>query len=159
MHLRPIQPGDNAALAKLIKSTLTSFHADKPGTAFSDESTNFLYQTFQVPGAAYFVAESAGVIAGGGGIYPTQQLPYGYCELVKLYLQEEFRGIGLGGTILDACFDAARNLGYTHIYLETMPELKSAVVVYQKRGFRSLNAPLGNSGHYDCTIWMEKAIY
>jgi putative acetyltransferase len=159
ISLRRIQPDDNAALAEIIKSVLTSFNADKPGTAFSDDATNALYQTFQQPGAVYFVAELNGQILGGGGIYPTSNLPEGYCELVKFYLVKGFRGIGLGSAILDACFNAATNFGYTHIYLESMPELASAVDIYKKRGFRLLKEPLGNSGHYNCTIWMKKVLH
>ena len=44
------------------------------------------------------------------------------------------------------------------IYLETMPELKQALHVYEKFGFEYLNGPMGNSGHTGCSLWMLKEI-
>jgi putative acetyltransferase len=52
----------------------------------------------------------------------------------------------------------AKANGYTQVYLESMPELAKAVSIYEKVGFRSLDGPLGNSGHCGCGIWMLKAL-
>ena len=52
------------------------------------------------------------------------------------------------------CIAAAEELGYKNIYLETLPELKDAVSAYQKLGFKLLDGPIGNTGHFTCTIWM-----
>ncbi|HLP20627.1 MAG TPA: GNAT family N-acetyltransferase, partial [Chitinophagales bacterium] len=75
-------------------------------------------------------------------------------ELVKMYLLPDARGKGLGRALLEACFDFARQSGYQKVYLETMPELKAAVRIYEKLGFSLLPAALGNSGHYSCSIHM-----
>jgi putative acetyltransferase len=52
----------------------------------------------------------------------------------------------------------AKENGYTQVYLESMPELSKAVSIYEKVGFKSLDHPLGNSGHCGCDIWMIKAL-
>ena len=44
------------------------------------------------------------------------------------------------------------------IYLETMPELKQALSVYEKFGFEYLKGPMGNSGHTGCSLWMLKKL-
>jgi len=44
------------------------------------------------------------------------------------------------------------------VYLETMPELKQALKVYEKFGFRYLEGPMGNSGHTGCSLWMLKTL-
>jgi putative acetyltransferase len=85
-------------------------------------------------------------------------LPAGYCELVKLYLDESARGKGIGRQLINICTQAALEAGYTHLYLETMSELTIAVPLYEKLGFDYIDAPLGNSGHTDCTIWMVKKL-
>jgi putative acetyltransferase len=59
---------------------------------------------------------------------------------------------------MDKCNEAAKNLGYTHLYLESFPELAKAVGMYQKAGFQHLEHSLGNSGHFACTIWMAKEL-
>ncbi len=88
-------------------------------------------------------------IVGGGGIFPTPGLPEDTCELVKMYLLPEARGIGLGRLILEKCLESARNFGFGRIYLETMPELNLALKTYEKMGFTYLCSSMGNSGILD----------
>lgn len=154
IQIRTIEKRDNPALAKIIRQTLAEFGADHPGTVYYDESTDRLSTLFKVPGSVYFVAEQNGEILGGGGIYPTEGLSPDTCELVKMYLLPAARGKGLGIGLLQKCIDFARGYGYKNIYLESMPELSKAVSLYQKVGFKSLDGPLGQSGHFGCGIWM-----
>ncbi len=154
--LRPIQKTDDAALGKLIKTVLAEFKANKPGTAYFDESTDHLSAVFTNPRSAYWVIEENEKIIGGGGIFPTEGLPSETCELVKLYLYPEARGKGLGKALMENCFEKAVELGYKNMYLETMPELNQAISMYEKMGFIHQCSALGNSGHFGCDIWMVK---
>jgi len=95
-------------------------------------------------------------IVGGSGVYPTPGLPEGCCELVKLYLSPIARGKGIGKALIQQCFTSAKEFGYKSMYLETMPELSIAVGLYEQLGFKYLQGPLGNSGHFGCDIWMLK---
>ncbi|RYY90570.1 MAG: GNAT family N-acetyltransferase, partial [Chitinophagaceae bacterium] len=154
VQIRPIAAEDNAALARIIRSTLEEFGANHPGTVYYDESTDHLYELFQNEGSGYFVATQNGELLGGGGIYPTEGLPEGTCELVKMYLLPQARGLGLGGRLIQQALDFASDQGYTQVYLESMPELKKALSTYERFGFRYLDAPMGNSGHHGCGLWM-----
>lgn len=149
---------DNKAIAKIIRSSLEEFGANRPGTVYYDESTDHLSDVFQQEGSCYLVAEADGEIVGGAGIYLTKGLPEGVCELVKMYLAPAARGFGLGRKLLQQCLDAAKANGYSKVYLETMPELVKAVPVYEKFGFKYLQGPMGNSGHFGCAIWMLKEL-
>jgi len=153
---RSIAREDNPAIAGIIRSVLTEFGANKPGTVFFDPATDHLYQLFQTPGSAYWVAQSETLIAGGAGIFPTPGLPPGCCELVKLYLSKQFRRKGLGEQLIIQCFQTAQQYGYRQMYLETMPELSQAMKLYEKLGFHYLPGPMGQSGHYGCDLWMLK---
>jgi putative acetyltransferase len=155
--IRPIQPADNEAMAGIIRLTLEEFGANRPGTVYFDETTDHLFELFQsTPASAYFVAEKDGVILGGAGIFPTAGLPQATCELVKMYLSPNARGLGLGRHMIGQCLQVAKENGYTSVYLETMPELKKAMSVYEKFGFTYLKGPMGNSGHCGCDVWMIK---
>ena len=157
--IRTIQPQDNSFIAKIIRNSLEEFGANKPGTVYFDDSTDHLYELFNAePESHYFIALVDGKIVGGGGLFPTEALPTGTCELVKMYLQKEYRGIGLGKQMMHKCLEWAKENGYNQVYLETMPELKKAVAVYEKLGFQYLTKPMGNSGHNGCDIWMLKGI-
>ncbi len=157
--IRPIQPTDNAAMANIIRRSLEEFGANRPGTVYFDDSTDHLYELFQsTPNSAYFIAENEGILLGGAGIFPTEGLPDDTCELVKMYLSPTSRGLGLGRRMIDHCLQTAAATGYKSVYLETMPELKKAVSVYEKFGFSYLNGPMGNSGHNGCDIWMLRTL-
>ena len=156
--IRDLRKEDNPALAKVVKDTLAEFGANHPNTVYYDPTTDALFEVFQTPRSKYFLAEINNKIVGGGGIYPTDGLPPDTCELVKMYLLPEARGLGLGRTLIEKCIEAAAENGFKKIYLETMPELKQALSVYEKFGFEFLKGPMGNSGHTGCSLWMLKQL-
>jgi putative acetyltransferase len=156
--IRDLRKEDNPALAKVVKNTLAEFGANHPNTVYYDPTTDTLFEVFQAPRSKYFLAEINNKVVGGGGIYPTDGLPPDTCELVKMYLLPEARGLGLGRTLIEKCIEAAAENGFKKIYLETMPELKQALSVYEKFGFEFLKDPMGNSGHTGCSLWMLKSL-
>jgi len=156
--IRPIEPEDNAALARIIRTTLAEFGANKPGTVYFDPTTDALYPLFQQPKSVYYVAVRDGKVLGGGGIYPTQDLPDDTCELVKMYLIPEARSIGLGTRLIEKNLQYAKDQHFRYVYIETMPELQNALKTYQRLGFEYINKPMGNSGHFGCDLWMLKKL-
>lgn len=156
LTIRSIGPSDNPVIAKIIRDTLAEFGANHPGTVYFDPTTDSLYEVFREKRSAYNIAEIDGQIVGGGGIYPTEGLPGDTCELVKMYLLPQGRGIGLGKIMINRCIEQAQALGFRNIYLETMPELKQALGIYARFGFEYLEGPMGNSGHTGCSLWMLK---
>ena len=159
IQIRPIEPNDNIDLAKVIRGALEEFGANKPGTVYFDPTTDALFELFNnTPGSYYYVAVINDVLVGGAGIFPTENLPNGTCELVKLYLHKDARGTGLGKKLLNKAMDWAKEYGYKQVYLESMPELSKAVTIYENVGFERINQPLGNSGHCGCDIWMVKSL-
>ncbi len=153
-----ILPSDNEALACIVRNSLAEFGANHPGTVYFDESTDHLYEVFLQARSIYFTAKKNDQILGGAGIFPSPGLAPDTCELVKMYLLPEARGKGLGSLLIGRCLDFARAAGYRHVYLETMPELQKAVSVYEKFGFRRLDGPMGNTGHFGCDVWMLKEL-
>lgn len=154
--IREIQPQDNEALAKMIRSVLTEFGANREGTVFTDPSTDALYELFQTPLSKYFVAFEGERLVGGSGIFPSEGMPDNCTELVKLYVDQTARGTGLGKLLMVKSIEAAKELGYGEIYLETLPELHLAVGLYERMGFQYMKMPYGNTGHFACDLWMHK---
>ncbi|MEO8148602.1 MAG: GNAT family N-acetyltransferase [Bacteroidia bacterium] len=155
--IRTIQQSDNSYLAKIVRDTLTEFGCNKPGTAFADPETDFLFEQFTDERTEYFVVEINGKIVGGSGI----GILKGYieiCELQKMYLTHDARGKGIANQLMNKCIAFAKEKGYKKIYLETMPELNTAVTFYTKNGFEFLDKPLSQTGHFSCNIWMIKEI-
>ena len=157
IQIRPIEQKDNIDIAKVIRGALEEFGANKPGTVYFDPTTDALFELFNnTPGSYYYIATIDNNVVGGAGIFPTENLPNGTCELVKLYLHKDARGTGLGKELLNTAMQWAKENGYTQVYLESMPELSKAVTIYENVGFKRIHQPLGNSGHCGCDIWMIK---
>ena len=152
--IRNIQPSDNPALAAIVRNTLAEFGANRPGTVYYDPTTDDLYNLFQKERSIYYVAELNNHIVGGAGVYPSNGLPADTCELVKMYLLPPARGLGLGKELINRSLAFARKSGYKKVYLESMPELRQALSVYEKFGFKYLDGPMGNTGHFGCDRWM-----
>lgn len=158
LHIRPIQMGDNKVIASIIRTSLEEHGVALPGTVYTDPTTDDLYTLFGNPLSSYWIAEFDGVVVGGAGVFPTLGLPEGYAELVKLYVLKHYRGKRIGEALMNRCFISAKELGYHSMYLETLPELGKAITLYQRMGFKLLTNPLGDSGHFSCSIWAEKRI-
>ena len=158
IKIRIIEARDNASLAQLIRKTLKEFGANHPGTVYFDDTTDHLFEMFDTPRSVYYVAELNNEIVGGGGIFPTAGLPNDTCELVKMYLYPQVRGIGLGSMLIQKSIQYAKEAGYKNIYIETMPELKQALKTYEKFGFEYIDHAMGNSGHFGCELWMLKRV-
>ena len=154
--IRPIEEKDNMALATLIRTVFHEYDAPKNNSVYDDPSTDQLYQLFTSPNAEYWVAEVNGVVVGGCGFYPTEGLPNLCAEVVKFYLSPLARGRKIGSHLFDLIEERAIKAGYKQLYVESFKIFSQAVSLYEKRGYKYLSAPLGNSGHQAPDIYMIK---
>lgn len=158
INIRRIQQQENAMVAGLIREVFHELNAPKTGTAYNDPTTDLLFEKFCTPGSVLFVAEINHEIAGCCGIYPTEGLPQNYAELVRFFVSNKYRGKGIGKALMQQCTAWAKNFGYSHLYLESIPEFDTAIGIYESLGYVHLPSPLGNTGHTTCTVWMLKDI-
>jgi putative acetyltransferase len=153
-----IKQQDNAAVAKVIRDVLIEHNVPKVGTAYADASLDCMYEAYNKPQSIYFVVEKEGKIIGGAGIAPLENGPEDICELQKMYFLAEARGLGLGSQMMSQCLEAAKDFGFKRCYLETMPYMHDAQKLYKKSGFDYLDAPMGDTGHSSCPVWMLKTL-
>ncbi|MDC6386845.1 GNAT family N-acetyltransferase [Flagellimonas taeanensis] len=156
--IREISPEDNEQVAKVIRKVLEDMGVPKVGTAYADKALDDMYAEYDVPRATYFVVEHDGKIIGCAGIAPLQNYAGNVCELQKMYFLEEARGKGIGSEMMQVCLQRAKDFGFDECYLETMPYMAAAQKLYKKNGFEYIDAPLGNTGHYSCPVWMLKKL-
>lgn len=154
--IRPLAEKDNAAIAQVIRSVFIELGAPTTGTAYADPVLDRLSGVYDKEGTAYFVVESKGRVIGGAGIAPLDGGMKGVCELQKMYFLPEARGRGIGAGLMHICLDAARQFSYNQCYIETLDSMKAAQKLYIKSGFKYLDAPLGDTGHNSCQVWMLK---
>ena len=60
-----------------------------------------------------------------------------YCYLQDLFVIEEARGLGLGRALIEAVYEAARNVGASRVYWLTQESNKTARALYDKLAERS----------------------
>jgi len=148
--IRSITAEDNPGIAAIIRTVMPEFGASGKGFAIHDDEVDNMYATYTKGRAAYFVCEDKGELLGGGGIGPLIGGSDDTCELKKMYILPNGRGRGLGEQLLTKCLESARELRYENCYLETFNTMTRAMKLYERRGFRRLPGPLGNTGHFAC---------
>lgn len=130
----------------------------KIGTAYADKALDEMTATYNKDNATYFVLEDCGKIIGGAGISQLENYNGNICELQKMYFLPEARGKGLGEKMMAVCLEKAKSFGFEKCYLETLPYMKDATKLYAKSGFKNLDGPMGDTGHYSCNVWMLKKL-
>ena len=157
-RIRPIEAHDDAAVAAIIRSVMPEFGASGCGFAIGDPEVDWMHRAYAQPRSAYFVIErddASGnpVVEGGGGVAPLIGGDAGTCELRKMYFLAELRGLGAGAALMARCLDAARSFGFEHCYLETLTGMDAAMRLYERSGFRRIDAPMGATGHGGCNTF------
>jgi putative acetyltransferase len=151
--IRPVEPRDDAALARIIRKVMTEHGAVGEGFSIMDAEVDRMSGTYAAQGHRYRVVEKGGAVVGGGGVGVLPGAPSDVCELKKMYLLPEARGNGAGFELLRRCLSDARDLGYRTCYLETLAAMTAARKLYERVGFKTIPAPMGATGHHGCDAW------
>ena len=53
----------------------------------------------------------------------------------RLYVRPAFRRFGLGRLLAEAVLDAARQMGYSSVLLDTLDDMEAARALYEELGF------------------------
>jgi len=79
------------------------------------------------------------------GCIALRKLTGDVCEMKRLYLRQNFRGKGLGRTMLNALLNEAKRIGYSKIRLDTLPgRMDEAISLYRSIGFKEISAYYNN---------------
>ena len=156
--IREIRQEDDHAIAKVIRDVLIEHNVPKVGTAYADPQLDYMYEAYTSPNTVYYVIENNGKVIGGAGIAPLEEQAQNICELQKMYFLPEARGLGLGRLMIEKCLAKAKEMSYQKCYLETMPYMTAAQHLYKKNGFEYIDAPMGNTGHNACPVWMLREL-
>ncbi len=154
--IRKIKPEDNPHIEQIIRDCFHEFKIPLEGTAYADKETPRMFESYQNDNEIYFVIDDDGEILGGGGIKPLKDFEADVCEIQKMYFSPKVRGRGYGKQMFEKCIEFSKTIDYKQCYLESAPQLKAAIHIYESYGFKHLKSALGNTGHYSCGVWMTK---
>ena len=66
------------------------------------------------------------------------------CEMKRLYVLPKFREKGYGKILIENILNIAQEIGYNYMILDTLNELKPALKLYRKFGFKEIKPYYNN---------------
>ena len=87
---------------------------------------------YQPPDGALILALVEGKEA---GCIALRKISKDICEMKRLYVRDEYRGLGLGKKLVGMIIDEAVNKHYQYMRLDTLPTMKRAQSLYSSFGF------------------------
>ena len=132
MLVRPLQPGDFAAVAAIfaegIATGLATFETEVPSWEEWDAA--------HLPGHRY-VAELDGEIAGWVALVPySLRAAYRGVGEVSVYVAERARARGVGRALLEAVIESARDGGLWTLQAGIFPDNVASLELHRRLGFR-----------------------
>lgn len=89
------------------------------------------------PSGMLLLATDGKMAVGCGALRKIESLGNRTCEMKRLYVCPDARGLGVGKRIALQLIQDAIRLGYTTMALDTLDRLKAAINLYQSLGFVS----------------------
>lgn len=125
---------DYAAARSLFGEYAAQLGVDLSFQNFADELAN-LPGDYALPHGCLLIAwrgaEAVGCVA-------FRSLEPGICEMKRLYVKPDARGLGLGRSLALAIIAEARSRGYARIRLDTLPAMTEARAMYRTLGFHEI---------------------
>lgn len=115
-----------------------------------DEEIGHLEEKYGFPYGRLYLAYCGGALAGCIGL---RRIDGENCEMKRLYVRSQFRGKGIGHHLIQKIIADAKEIGYTHMLLDTLPFLESAIHMYRKYGFYEIKSY--NDSPMDTSIYMK----
>jgi ribosomal protein S18 acetylase RimI-like enzyme len=133
---RGFNAGDRAAVVALLREYWGYLGVPACFQDFDAELAD-LPGAYAPPGGQMLLARATldNALVGCVAVRPVPGVP-GMCEMKRLYVRPAARGSGLGRQLALAVMDEARQLGYRHMCLDTLPTLEEAQTLYRSLGFR-----------------------
>ena len=94
------------------------------------------------PGGDLWFARVGGADAGVVGLRPfgAEGRARNVCEMKRLWIRPDYRGLGLGRRLTEQTLAAARAAGYLRMRLDTLHRMAEARALYASFGFRDVTA-------------------
>lgn len=72
------------------------------------------------------------------GCIALRKIEEGICEMKRLYVKPEFRGLEIGKNLAFRLVEEAKTIGYKKMRLDTAPSMQAAQKLYYSMGFKDI---------------------
>lgn len=137
-HLSPAGPADMECLRAIFREYAASLGVDLCFQNFESEVSR-LPEDYAEPRGTLVLARVGGETAGCCALRPLDNVDYpNACEMKRLFVRPQFRGLGLGRRLAETILDAARQRGYGCVLLDTLSDMEAARALYEDLGFEGI---------------------
>lgn len=141
LTLRPAATSDDLAhVRRLFRDYAVSLDVSLCFQDFDGELAG-LPGSYAPPRGRLVLAWRSGEPAGCVGLRP---LDDNVCEMKRLYVPPDHRGFAVGRVLATSVIDAARDIGYAAMRLDTLSRLEAAIALYKTLGFVEIPAYYDN---------------
>lgn len=131
----PSQPQELLAVRTLFQEYADSLSIDLCFQGFEAELAD-LPGDYSPPRGCLLLAWVGEALAGCCALRPLDNCDYPNAgEMKRLYVRKAFRAFGIGRELAEAALDAARQIGYTNVLLDTLDDMEAARALYTDLGF------------------------
>jgi putative acetyltransferase len=128
-------PDDIGHARRLIRAYADWLAVDLCFQGFERELAG-LPGAYAPPAGRLLLAKAGGDVVGCVGLRPLEP---GICEMKRLWVEPGFSGAGVGRRLAETIVQAARDIGYGRMRLDTFPErMPAAQHLYRSLGFREI---------------------
>jgi len=169
LSIRMAGAADAEMLTEFARRTFHDAFApmNTPENIEAHMSQNFTLQRFEAQladrRAIFLIAEIGAAPVAFAKLYdsdvPDCVSGFAPVEIERFYVDREFHGKGVAQTLMQACFDNARQSGHGTIYLGVWENNPRAIAFYRKCGFDVVGShvfQLGDEAQND--LWMERRL-
>lgn len=132
-YLLANSPAEFEAAAQLFREYAKWLNIDLCFQGFEEELGK-LDQMYAAPTGGLLLCRDTdtGLYAGCVGV---RRIDHESAELKRMYLRDDFRGRGIGKSLLDRSLALAATLGYQRVRLDTLKHMTPAISLYRQAGF------------------------
>jgi len=102
-----------------------------------DAEMQSLHKMYNKPFGALFIAIKDGKAIGVVGL---RQFSQSECEMKRMFVKPEGRGLGIGKLLVENCIAMGKSLHYATMKLDTTNLMQSAIRLYIENGFAEIPA-------------------
>ncbi len=154
MHLKEVQsPEGYDTAVNLFKEYAQEIGVDLEFQNFKKELENIEQQYSRPYGVIILATSEDNRVLGCFGI---RKLEDTICELKRMYIRKNARGMSIGKQMLAKAIEIGIELGYAKMRLDTLPSMSAAIGLYEKMGFYPIEPyrynPIEGTRYYELRL-------
>jgi ribosomal protein S18 acetylase RimI-like enzyme len=118
-----------------------------------DEELNNFPHKYAEPDGTFILAKENNLAVGCVGF---RKIDAGICEMKRLFVKDEYKGMGIGKKLVELIIEDGKNKGYKKMRLDTLNTFKAAISLYNKNGFYEIEPYIYNPTNG--VIYLEKVL-